>query len=120
MNLGQRIRSLRLEKKLSLGDVEKRVGLLRTYLSRVERSHSVPSIETLEKLAVAMEVPLYAFFCNGHRPNGNMPKFPRQRLWGDKPSEAREWGRLCRLLVRSNKADRALLLSTAQQLARGA
>jgi transcriptional regulator with XRE-family HTH domain len=49
-------------KKLSQGDIEERSGLLRCYISRVENGHTVPSIETLEKLARAMEVPLYQIF----------------------------------------------------------
>jgi transcriptional regulator with XRE-family HTH domain len=40
------------------GDIEKRTGLLRCYVSRVENGHTVPAIETLEKLARALEVPV--------------------------------------------------------------
>ena len=119
MDIGQRVRALRTQKKLSLGDIEKRVGLLRTYVSRVERGLTIPSIETLEKLACAMQVPLYLFFCNGQRPNGSTPKFSRPPVWGKKASEAREFERLCRLLMRIDDSDRRLLLSTAQQMARG-
>ncbi|MGH7743782.1 MAG: helix-turn-helix domain-containing protein [Candidatus Dormibacteria bacterium] len=41
---------LREEKKLSQGDIEKRIGLLRCYISRVENGHTVPTVETLEKM----------------------------------------------------------------------
>jgi transcriptional regulator with XRE-family HTH domain len=58
MVVGDRLRSVREEKKLSQGDIEKRTGLLRCYISRVENGHTVPSIETLEKLADAMGEPL--------------------------------------------------------------
>src|SRR5580704_15009973 len=51
MIIGDRIRLLRETKKLSQGDIEKRTGLLRCYISRVENGHTVPAIETLEKLA---------------------------------------------------------------------
>ena len=51
MVIGTRLRSLREERKMSQGDIEKRTGLLRCYISRVENGHTVPSIETLEKLA---------------------------------------------------------------------
>jgi transcriptional regulator with XRE-family HTH domain len=57
MIIGERLRVLREEKKLSQGDIEKRTGLLRCYLSRVENGHTVPAIETLEKLARALEMP---------------------------------------------------------------
>jgi transcriptional regulator with XRE-family HTH domain len=55
MIIGDRLRELREEKKLSQGDIEKRTGLLRCYISRVENDHTVPAIETLEKLARALE-----------------------------------------------------------------
>ena len=65
MVIGARIRQLRESKSLSQGDIEKRTGLLRCYLSRVENGHTVPSIETIEKLAGAFEIPLYRFFYEG-------------------------------------------------------
>ena len=55
MIIGDRIRGMREEKKLSQGDIEKRTGLLRCYISRVENGHTVPAIETLEKIARALE-----------------------------------------------------------------
>ncbi len=68
MMIGQRLRELRESKKLSQGDVEHRTGLLRCYTSRVENGHTVPSIETLEKYARALEIPLYRFFYDGEEP----------------------------------------------------
>lgn len=62
MMIGDRLRELRSHKKLSQGDIEKRTGLLRCYLSRVENGHTVPTIETLEKIARALEVPMYQLF----------------------------------------------------------
>jgi transcriptional regulator with XRE-family HTH domain len=56
MVIADRLRALREVKKLSQGDIEKRTGLLRCYISRVENGHTVPAIETLEKLARAMEI----------------------------------------------------------------
>ncbi len=46
-NIGTTIRDYRLQKGLSQGDIEKRTGLLRCYLSRVENGHTVPSLDTL-------------------------------------------------------------------------
>ena len=60
MLLAHRLRAIREAKNLSQGDIEERTGLLRPYISRVENGHTVPSIETLEKLARALEVPLLA------------------------------------------------------------
>lgn len=65
MLIGARIRQLRESKGLSQGDIEKRTGLLRCYLSRVENGHTIPSVETIEKLAAAFEIPLYRFFYEG-------------------------------------------------------
>ncbi len=68
MNVGERLRALREERKLSQGAIEKRTGLLRCYLSRVENGHTVPSIQTIEKLARALELPLYRLFYEGKVP----------------------------------------------------
>ena len=47
MIIGDRLRAFREEKKLSQGDIEKRTGLFRCYISRVENGHTVPAIETI-------------------------------------------------------------------------
>ena len=62
VNIGEVIRSYRNERGLSQGDIERRTGLLRCYLSRVENGHTVPSLETLAKIAEAMEINLADFF----------------------------------------------------------
>ena len=59
---GDKLKGLREQKKLSQGDIEKRTGLLLCYISRVENGHTVPSVETLEKMAHALEVPMYRLF----------------------------------------------------------
>src|SRR5271155_5113832 len=93
MVIGQRLRELRESKKLSQGDIEKRTGLLRCYTSRVENGHTVPSIETLEKYARALEIPLYKFFYDGEPPN--KPSLSRtektKSLWG---TGEKEWPEL--------------------------
>jgi transcriptional regulator with XRE-family HTH domain len=60
--IGDKLKALRKQKRLSQGDIEKRTGLLRCYISRVENGHTVPSVETLEKMARALEVPMYRLF----------------------------------------------------------
>jgi len=77
MIIGDRLRALREEKKLSQGDIEKRTGLGRPYLSRVENNHTVPTIETLEKWARALEVPMYQLFYDGDEPP-NCQIFPSE------------------------------------------
>src|SRR6202043_3466613 len=86
MIIGDRLREMREEKKLSQGDIEKRTGLLRGYISRVENGHPVPAIETLEKLARALECPLYQLFYEGEEP----PKLPN--LLKRKSSDDIVWG----------------------------
>jgi transcriptional regulator with XRE-family HTH domain len=63
--IGERIRQLRIQKGLSHDDVEKASGLLGSYISRVEHGRTVPSLETLERFASALEVPLYCLFFSG-------------------------------------------------------
>ena len=62
MNIGTTIRGYRLQKGMSQGDIEKRTGLLRCYLSRVENGHTVPSLEPLQKIARALDLQLSEFF----------------------------------------------------------
>src|SRR6202000_1909680 len=62
INIGTTIRGYRLQKGMSQGDIEKRTGLLRCYLSRVENGHTVPSLETLQKIAYALDLQLAQFF----------------------------------------------------------
>ena len=121
MIIGDRLREMREQKKLSQGDIEKRTGLLRCYISRVENGHTVPAIETLEKLARALEVPLYHLFYEGEEP----PKLPNllkrkssdDIVWGTAGKDARYLNKLRRLLAKSEEDDRKLLLQMAQKMA---
>ncbi|MCL4524128.1 MAG: helix-turn-helix domain-containing protein [Acidobacteria bacterium] len=121
MIIGERLRTLREVKKLSQGDIEKRTGLLRCYISRVENGHTVPAIETLEKMARALEVPLYQLFYDGEEPP-ELPNLPKRKTaddiaWGHSGKEARFLSRLRRLLSRIDEGDRRLLLYMAQKMA---
>jgi transcriptional regulator with XRE-family HTH domain len=121
MIIGDRIRLLRETKKLSQGDIEKRTGLLRCYISRVENGHTVPAIETLEKLARAMEVPLYQLFYDGEEPP-ELPNLPKRRsaddiAWGSSGKDARTLSRFRRLLGRIDEPNRRLLMYMAQKMA---
>jgi transcriptional regulator with XRE-family HTH domain len=121
MIIGDRLRGLREEKKLSQGDIEKRTGLLRCYISRVENGHTVPAIETLEKMARALEVPLYQLFYDGDEAP-ELPNLPKRRTadeiaWGSTGKEARFLTMFRRLLGRIDEGDRRLLLYMAQKMA---
>lgn len=122
MLIGDRLRAMREEKQLSQGDIEKRTGLLRCYISRVENGHTVPAIETLEKLARALEVPLYQLFYNGEEPPA-LPNLPKRKTsddiaWGSSGKDVRLLNQLRRQLSRMDKDDRHLLLFMAQKMAR--
>ena len=118
MVIGDRLREMREGKKLSQGDIEKRTGLLRCYISRVENGHTVPAIETLEKLARALECPLYQLFYEGEEPpllpNPLKRKSSHDIAWGSSGKEARYLNKLRRLLGKSKEGDRKLLLHMAQ------
>src|SRR5438874_9439770 len=113
MILGERLRTIREEKKLSQGDVEKRTGLLRCYVSRVENGHTVPSIETLEKLAIALQVPLYRLFYEGTEtptlPAGVHQESNVEKTWGDTGKHAGFFSKLRSLLGKMKENDRGLL-----------
>jgi transcriptional regulator with XRE-family HTH domain len=121
MVIADRLRALRTGKNLSQGDLEKRTGLMRFYISRVENGHTVPSVETLEKFARALEVPLYYLFYEGEEPP-TRPDLPERRiardlLWGISGKEARLLSRLRHHLGAMSESDRSLLLSVAQRMA---
>ena len=117
MVIGERLRALREQKKMSQGDIEKRTGLLRCYISRAENGHSVPAIETLEKIARAMDVPLYQLFYDGEKPAGPASKVD-DGGWGSSGRDARTLQRFRRLLRRASKADQRLLMFMAQKMSR--
>jgi transcriptional regulator with XRE-family HTH domain len=120
MIIEERLRALRQEKKFSQGDVEKRTGLLRCYISRVENGHTVPAVETLEKFARALEVPMYQLFYDGEEP----PKLPnpsKRKLsteWGDSGRDARTLAKFRQLLSRTDPGNQRLLLFMARKMAR--
>ena len=120
MIIGDRLRALREEKKLSQGDIEKRTGLLRCYISRVENGHTVPAIETLEKMARAFEVPMYELFYDGEEPP-KVPSLPKgnssEDAWGSSGKDGRYLSKLRRLLGKTNEQDRKIILLMAQKMA---
>src|SRR6202046_4914083 len=101
MVIGDRLRALREDQKLSQGDIEKRTGLLRCYVSRVENGHTVPAVETLEKFARALDVPLYQLFYDGEEPpkiaHLLTRKSARDIAWGNSGKDARMLAKFQRL-----------------------
>jgi transcriptional regulator with XRE-family HTH domain len=121
MIIGDRLRAFREARKLSQGDIEARTGLLRCYISRVENGHTTPAVETLEKFARALEVPLYQLFYDGEEPP-ELPDLPKRNAvadtaWGSSGRDERVLFQFRRFLGRSNERDRDLLLTMAQRMA---
>jgi len=123
MLIGSRLRQLRDQKQLSQGDIEERTGLLRCYVSRVENGHTVPSLETLERFAGVLDVPLYQLFFTGDEAPPTPNLTPRKTLeeltgdGGDKGIDTQFLLKLRSLLSRLAEPDRDVILSLAKRLA---
>ena len=123
MLIGSRLRQLREQKQMSQGDIEDRTGLLRCYISRVENGHTVPSLETLERFAAVLDVPLYQLFYSGNDAPATPSLTPRQTLEemtsgnGDREQDAQFLQSLRNALTRLTEPDRDVLLTLAKRLA---
>lgn len=112
MNIGETIRNFRLQKGMSQGDIEKRTGLLRCYLSRVENGHTIPSLDTLAKIANSMEVPLAQFFADNTNEGGRaLPQLSED--------EIRFLTQIRRYSSSLNDSDRKLVLAMVKKMAVG-
>ena len=113
---------IREEKKFSQGEIEKRTGLLRCYISRVEHGYTVPNVETLGKLARALEVPIYQLFYEGADPPKLSNFLNRKKTtgteWGRKGEDARLLAKFSRLFSRMEASDLGMVLFMAQKMAR--
>jgi len=122
MIIGERLRALRDEKKFSQGDIEQRTGLLRCYISRVEHGYTVPNVETLEKLARGLDVPIYQLFYEGADPPKLSNFLNRKNTtgteWGSNGKDARLLAKFCRLFSRMEKGDLGMVLLMEQKMAR--
>jgi transcriptional regulator with XRE-family HTH domain len=115
MVIGDRLRDLRNEKKMSQGDIENKTGLLRCYISRVENGHTVPAVQTLEKMARALEVPMYRLFLDGKPEVIKLPKADdRDFGTGKNAGEFREFRRTLGKIKKDG--DLELLLLLAQKM----
>ena len=119
MIIGDRLKTLREAKNLSQGDIEVRTGLLRCYTSRVENGHTVPSVETLEKYARALEMPMYHLMYDGNEPP--LPPKPVKNhvrnSWETSRPGLRLIGKLIPLIAKMDQPDRNLILFLAGKVA---
>jgi len=123
MIIGERLRMLRGEKNMSQGTIEERTGLLRSYISRVENGYTVPAVETLEKFARALEVPMYQLFYEGDEQPKLPPRLTKrgasaEAAWGDSGKDARTFAEFRQVLSRTKESDRKLLLFVARKMVR--
>jgi transcriptional regulator with XRE-family HTH domain len=117
MVIGEKLKALREQKHLSQGDIEKRTGLLRCYISRVENGHTVPSVDTLERMAQALEVPMYRLFTDDDRvkkPNIPTEIIPRRAANSKEESVVRSFAKL---FARMDDKRRGLLIHMASKMA---
>jgi len=113
MKIGTTIRAHRLERGLSQGDIEKKTGLLRCYLSRVENGHTVPSLDTLSKIAMALDLPISQFFADDSAGR----QLHTQKISDD---ELRFLTQIRRYSTNLNDSDRKLLVAMVKKFAAGA
>ena len=117
MTFGDRFRAIRQKKHLSQGDIEKRCGLLRCYLSRVENGHIAPKLATLDKLASALEIPTYQFFCEDEEtPVPLTITLPNPDPYPKTIKEVRWFRSLRKALSKINQRDRRLLLDLTNRI----
>ena len=116
MVIGERLKALREQRNMSQGDIEKRTGLLRVYVSRVENGHTVPAIETLEKFARALEIPIYQLFYDGENPPAPIVPVPQtDKGWGSSGRDVQTLHRFRSLITRMDQGEVKLLLFMAQK-----
>jgi transcriptional regulator with XRE-family HTH domain len=123
MLIGGRLRALRQQRGLSQGDLERASGLLRCYISRVEHGHTVPSIDTLQRFADALGVPMYQLFYEEEIPPPTPHLTPRPTLSeladesGADEAETRFLLKARKLVTQLRESDRSLVLDLAVKLA---
>jgi transcriptional regulator with XRE-family HTH domain len=115
MEIGPRLRELREQRHLSQDDIENKTGLLRCYVSRVENGHTIPSVETLERYARALRIPLYRLFTDGQPVN--MPKLPSiKAAWGADGKHQHELRLFAKVFRRLDNREQKLLIGLAQKM----
>jgi transcriptional regulator with XRE-family HTH domain len=115
--IGQKLRELRKATNLSQGDIERRTGLIRAYISRVENGHTVPTLMTLEKFAGALGVPVYRFFTDDPVKKPNLSEPGSDREWGNKIADQRKLRRFAKEFKRVSDRNQKLLLAIARKMA---
>ena len=119
MLIGQKLKEIREAKKMSQVEIAEATGLVQPYVSRVENGHTIPGVETLEKWASALRVPLYQILYDGEEPP-IVPKLSGSHnndLWGNSGRDSHDLKRLRQFLGKMNARERELLISVATRMA---
>jgi transcriptional regulator with XRE-family HTH domain len=120
MVIGDKLKKLREERNMTQGDVFEKTGLLRVYLSRLENGRTTPSVDTLEKLAAAYEIPMYQLFVEEgtrvEKPDIPGVKFGRPK--NPSKQQDKELRQFAKAWSRMNERQRMLLYQLAAKLAR--
>jgi transcriptional regulator with XRE-family HTH domain len=119
MLIGQKLREIREAKSMSQVEIAEATGLVQPYVSRVENGHTIPGVETLEKWASALKVPLYQILYDGEEPPKplKLPSNHHRELWGNSARDSHELKRLRQFLSKMSEQERELLLSLAGRMA---
>jgi transcriptional regulator with XRE-family HTH domain len=116
MDLAYRLRQIREWRKLSQGDIEKRTGLLRCYISRVENGHTAPSIETLEKISRALEVSLCQLLYTDGSASSQLHHKSGVQDWASRGKGSRIFLKFVDAISKMSEKDRTVLLHTATKM----
>jgi transcriptional regulator with XRE-family HTH domain len=117
--LGTRLKEIREHKNLSQGDIEEISGLKRCYISRVENGHTVPAVETLEKMANALKIPMYRLFYMDDEPPVPPPvSAGKDKTWGSSGRPRRFLTRLVLALQNMTPDNRELIMMMAHRVIR--
>lgn len=119
MLIGQKLREIREAKDMSQVEIAEATGLVQPYVSRVENGHTIPGVETLEKWASALKVPLYQILYDGEEPPKplKLSSNHNRELWGNSARDSHDLKRLRQFLSKMNEQERELLLSLAGRMA---
>jgi transcriptional regulator with XRE-family HTH domain len=121
IDIGGRLRAERKARRLSQADIERRTGFPRCRISWLENGRAVPTIETLEKISDALEIPLHQLFRDGERPAEGLAASKRAAASKtgrfNRAGQARLLREMRQHLERMREEDQDLLLYIARKLA---
>ncbi len=118
MDVGDQLKRFRELKGLSQGRIEELTGMYRCYISRVENGHTVPSLETLEKFARALGMPLYQILYERESVS-ELPSSHTEEIedWASRGKGRRTFLKLRKAVQKMSGRDRELLLQLAARIA---